>query len=79
MKTINFTVGQGDENLNIGDIFFLLKGCYISVVSKNEAIIKKLKSEPNLFKVINSEVSINLDRTGYICECLTTTTQVGDY
>jgi len=79
MKINKYTIGTGDDHLKIGDVFFLHKNCFIKVISKKEAIIKKLKNEPNIFKVIDREEVNTLDRPGYLCECLTTTDKYGDY
>ena len=77
MKTYKFQIFTDDDNIMVGMYFVINKQTNIEIISKQEAIVSKLKSERNIFKVIRTRQINNC--TAYICQCLTTTDKHGDY
>ncbi len=76
MKTYKFEIAPADDNIIVGN-YFVIKNSNIVIISKQEAIVSKLKSEINIFKVLCTK-KINT-HTANICECLTTSSHNDDY
>lgn len=77
MKTYKFNLIQDDDKIVVGNYFVINLQTDIRILSEQEAIVSKLKSKINIFKVIRTK---RINRiTAYICQCLTITNHNDDY
>ncbi len=70
MKIYKFLIRQDDDNITVGDYFVINAGTNIVIISEQEAIVNRLQSKPNTFKVKRTRQINNI--TAYICQCLIT-------
>ncbi len=76
MKTYKFEIAPADDNIIVED-YFVIKNTDIVIISKQESIVSKLKSEKNIFKVLRTRKIKK--HIANICECLTTSSHRDDY
>ena len=75
-KYYKFTLGKGDEKIVLHS-YFTITGTDIVIINEQEAIVNKLKSKKNTFKVVRRTTHKN-GFTIFHCKCLTISSHDSD-